>query len=190
MKENNEEKKSPSAESYDWEKIRSEYVSKKITYSELCGKYGCSMSVLSKKASAEKWREKRKKHRKKVERKTEEKLADREAEKNARDISRCNDAAYELLEKIFQAINELNTIIIDQTVTEKTYGTDENGKIELKSVEKHKKKGKQKGNIRTEDIKRLTAAVKDIKEILGDSEGKDNKFIIEFADGVLDKYGS
>ncbi len=186
----NEEKKMPSADGYDWSKIRSEYVSKKITYSELCEKYGCSMSVLSKKASAENWKAERKKHRKKVERKTEEKLADREAEKNARDISKCNDAAYELLDKIFQAINELNTIIIDQTITEKTYGQDENGKSELKSVEKIKKKGKQKGNIRTEDVKRLTAALKDIKEILGDGENKDNKIVIEFENGVLEKYGS
>lgn len=165
----------PSADGYNWAKIRSEYVTTKITYRQLCEKYGCSMSVLTKKASSEKWAEARKKHRKKVERKTEEKVADRTAEKNARDLTRCYKLANGILDKVEKAIGELDKHIL-KTSKVKSYSEGEDDEkvyitendVNIKTV---------KSTVKTDDLKRLSAALKDVRDVLMSGEDEEDKTI-------------
>ena len=133
-----QEKNKNASDSYNWAKIRSEYVTKNITYSALCDEHGCSMSTLTKRASKERWLEAKKKHRKKVERKIEEKAAARKAEK---------------------------------AVKEKT---------ELKGI---------KSIVKTDDLKKLSATLKDIRDVLqSDDENKDSTLTV-ILEGALKDYG-
>ena len=185
----NEEKNPASSDGFNWAKIRSEYVTKKITYKQLCEKYGCSMSVLTKKASAEKWADARKKHRKKVERKTEEKIAGREAEKNARDITRCVDLANTLLAKVEKAIDELDKHIIKNHTIMKIDMKGEGGS-NVQTVNKSEKIKTVDSIIKTDDLKRLSATLKDIKDVLIAGEEGDNEIRVIFEDDILKKYGA
>lgn len=187
---NENEKNSPaSSDGFDWSKIRLEYVTKKITYRELCEKYGCSMSVLSKRASAEKWSEERKKQRKRVETKTKEKVADREAEKNAKKLITCRDLADELLVKLSQAIDELNIHLLKLSEQE-TYEAERADGSTVEIVKRREKLKKAKSIIKTDDIKKLSAALKDINEILSEGEGGDSNRITVVLEGALNEYGA
>ena len=178
----------PGKDGFDWAKIRSEYVTKKITYAEICEKYGCSMSVLTKRASAEKWSDARKKHRKKVERKTEEKVASRKAEKNAEDILSCEKLAEDLLLSIEQAIRELNIHILKSQKQTTHEETDEDGTV-YEIVERKEKIKKAKSIIKTDDIKKLSAALKDIRDILEGDGDTDNSITVTL-EGALKDYGA
>jgi hypothetical protein len=50
----------------DWKKLETEYVTTDISHEQLAEKYGICRSTVSKKASADNWREKRNKHRTKT----------------------------------------------------------------------------------------------------------------------------
>lgn len=186
----NENKTPASSDGYDWSKIRLEYVTKnKITYRELCEKYGCSMSVLTKRASEEKWTEERKKQRKRVETKTKEKVADREAEKNAKQLVTCKDLAEDLLEKLSQAIDELNIHLLK--ISEKDSFTKEDAKKGMVDVVIRKEKLKKaKSIIKTDDIKKLSAALKDINDILAEGDEDTSNKITVILQGAVDEYGS
>lgn len=166
----------PSADGYNWAKIRSEYVTTKITYRQLCEKYGCSMSVLTKKASSEKWAEARKKHRKKVERKTEEKVADRTAEKNARDLTRCYKLANGILDKVEKAIGELDKHVVKSQTILKVDMPGEN-RSTVQTTNKSEKIKTVESIIKTDDLKRLSAALKDVRDVLMSGEDEEDKTI-------------
>ncbi len=178
-----------SSDGYNWAKIRSEYVTKKITYKQLCDKYGCSMSVLTKRASAEKWAEARKKHRKKVERKTEEKIAGREAEKNARDITRCIGLANELLDRVEQAISEINKHIVKSQTIMKVDMPGEN-RSTIQTINKSEKLKVVESLVKTDDLKRLSAVLKDVKDIMtAGAEDEDTEIRVVFEDATKKNYG-
>lgn len=188
-------KESLSSDGYNWSAIRSEYVTKNITYSALCDKYGCSMSTLTKKASAEGWANARKKHRKKVERKIEEKAAAKKAEKIIKEMSKTEELAEILLEWIEKAITELDEhIVTNRKVTKKIDFADTTSakgkpvpkketvteKTELKAI---------KSIVKTDDLKKLSATLKDIREVLAsDDENKDSTLTV-ILEGALKDYG-
>lgn len=177
------------SDGYDWTKIRLEYVTTDITYQELCDKHGCSMSVLSKRASAEKWREERKKQRKRIETKTKEKVADRVAEKNAKALVSCKDLAEQLLPKLSQAIDELNTHILKLQIQEDFTKNDEkNGLMEV--TKKTEKLKKVKSIIKTDDLKKISAAIKDINDVLSESETTGSGQITVVLEGDINEYGA
>lgn len=188
MKEN-ENKTPASSDGYDWSKIRLEYVTKKITYRELCEKYGCSMSVLTKRASEEKWTEERKKQRKRVETKTKEKVADREAEKNAKKLVTCKDLAEDLLERISEAIDELNIHLL-KISEQDSFTKDDAKKGTVDVVIRKEKLKKAKSIIKTDDIKKLSAALKDINDILAEGGEDANKKITVILQGGADEYSA
>lgn len=180
-----DEKNKTSGNDYDWEKICIEYVTKKITYQELCDKYGCSMSCLSKRATAEKWVEQRKKHRKKIAKKSEEKAADRAAEKNIRDLTRCYKLANELLNKLEKAIKELDKHVL---ITKKIIKTEKDGKETTEQIEKIRT---VKSLVKTEDLKRIADSLRSAKDVLRtDDNTADNNVTIIFDSEELKNYGA
>lgn len=179
----------PSADGYNWGKIRSEYVTTKITYQQLCEKYGCSMSVLTKKASSEKWSDARKKHRKKVERKTEEKVADRKAEKNARDLTRCYKLANGILDKVEKAIGELDKHILKTSKVKSYSEGEEDDKVYITENDEGIKT--VKSIVKTNDLKRLSAALKDVRDVLMSGEDEEDKTItVVFENKEKKDYGA
>ena len=149
---------------YDWAKIRTEYVTTRTTYRALAEKHGCSLSQLTKRAAREKWTDARQKHRKKRERKAEEKIADRNAEKLARSIEECREQAYELLDRIKQAIRELDEhVIIDTIRTE----TKMNGETRTETTQQLRT---VRSTVQTEDMRRIGATLKDVRDVLAAGE--------------------
>ena len=190
-----QEKNKNASDSYNWAKIRSEYVTKNITYSALCDEHGCSMSTLTKRASKERWLEAKKKHRKKVERKIEEKAAARKAEKAVKEITKTEELAEVLLEWIEKAITELDEhLVTNRTVTKKIdYDKTVTGKgkpaVKKETVkEKTELKG-IKSIVKTDDLKKLSATLKDIRDVLqSDDENKDSTLTV-ILEGALKDYG-
>ena len=185
----NAEKKEQNKD-FEWTRIRSEYVTKKITYKQLCEKYGCSMSALTKRAAAEKWQEKRKKHRKRVETKTLEKAATREAEKNANNLSRCGDMASDLLDKLGQAIDELDQHLrsVKRVVT-RDETIDGQKAVVVESSEKYHT---EQSIIKTSDLKRISATLRDIKDVIVAASPGDNlekEIVVRFDAGIDPKWG-
>ena len=182
------------SDGFDWVTIRSEYVTKNFTYSALCEKHGCSMSTLTKRASAEGWANARKKHRKKVERKIEEKAAAKKAEKAVKEMSKTEELAEVLLEWIEKAITELDEHEVEKRkVTKKvkfTPNEDEDlppnknetttEKINLETV---------KSIVKVDDLKKLSATLKDIRDVIAsDDENKDSTLTV-ILEGALKEYG-
>lgn len=192
----NENKNPASSDGYNWAKIRSEYVTKNSTYSALCDKYGCSMSTLTKKASAEKWAQARKNHRKKVERKTEEKIASRKAEKNAAEISRCIELADTLLEWLEKAVSELDehAVMNKETVKSTRYlPADGKGK-RMPSKETVTEKidiSVIKSIVKTDDLRKLASTLKDIRDVMvTGNEEEAEKTLKVILEGNLEEYGT
>lgn len=192
----NKENTPPHSDGFNWAKIRSEYVTKNFTYSALCDKYGCSMSTLTKKASAEKWAEARKKHRKKVERKTEEKIASRKAEQNAAELSRCVELADTLLEWLEKAISELDEhAVMSKEVTKKTKYLPAKGKEKrMPSKETVTEKvdiSVIKSIVKTDDLKKLASTLKDIRDVIATGEESDIEPTLKvILEGDLKDYGA
>lgn len=178
------------AKDFEWAKIRSEYVTKKITYKQLCEKYGCSMSVLTKRAAAEKWQDKRKKHRKRVETKTLEKAAAREAEKTVNDLSRCGDMATVLLDKLGRAIDELDKHLrATRRVVSKNEIIDGKDAVVTETTEEYRT---EQSIIKTTDLKRISAALKDIKEVIvatSPGDELEKEIVVRFDAGIDPKWG-
>lgn len=64
---------------YNWSKIRTEYVSGKLSYKALADKHGVSLQQIAKVAKEQRWPEKRKAHREKVAAKALAKAEERQA---------------------------------------------------------------------------------------------------------------
>lgn len=158
--------KTETAGGYDWAKIRTEYVTTRVTYRALAEKHGCSLSQLTKRAAREKWTEARQNHRKKRERKAEEKIADRTAEQTAKQIERLYAQAFRLLDKIERAIDELDRHVLIDT-----------GRVEYKDTEgrahtdQKQKLRTVRSIIKTDDMRRLGATLRDIKDVIAAGDG-------------------
>lgn len=111
---------------WDWEAIKTEYITGTMGYRELAISHGVEYSVLAKRAAKEKWTDARKEFAIKKTSKTIEKLSSKEADRAA---------------KIFGVADKLLLKIERMADSDKAL----NGK----------------------DIRALTAAVKDLKEIHG-----------------------
>lgn len=183
------------SDGFDWVTIRSEYVTKNFTYSALCEKHGCSMSTLTKRASAEGWANARKKHRKKVERKIEEKAAAKKAEKAVKEMSKTEELAEVLLEWIEKAITELDEHLVTNRKVTKKVDYVESTSAKGKPVPKKETVTEKteitaiKSIVKTDDLKKLSATLKDIRDVIAsDDENKDSTLTV-ILEGALKEYG-
>ena len=79
----------------DWNRVRREYVSGSKSLRTLADEYSCSQSTLRKRAANEKWTEQRNDYRAKV-------------EQEVKRVERLHRLADDLMDKLDQAIKELN----------------------------------------------------------------------------------
>lgn len=88
----------------DWNRVRREYVYGSKSLRTLADEYSCSQSTLRKRAANEKWTEQRNDYRAKV----EQKYMDMSVEQEVKRVERLHCLADDLMDKLDQAIKELN----------------------------------------------------------------------------------
>lgn len=154
----------------DWLKIRNEYINGNISYRKLAEKHGISFSALEKRAREEKWREKRKNQCDKIATKLRQKTAEKIVEKEADRITRIENAADKLLEKIEIATEQLDLFIVTNKAKQKEVKYVKNkagfGKPEKEIIQEIEHKEVIKTDfLDRKGLKELTSALKDLKDI-------------------------
>jgi hypothetical protein len=144
----------------DWDAIKQEYISTNISQRELAEKYGVSVSSLGKRCASEGWSGLRKKFRKKVEKKTMEKIS----RKKACELAKIGDCADKLVRLIDDSLND--TATVRQTIIKIVPSEDDEDEAEVEEYCLQK--------LDTKYLRQMTAAMKDLMEILRDVYGKPN----------------
>lgn len=75
-----------------WKQIRTEYITKRVSYRNLVEKYDVSLTTLSKRAKAEEWTKKRKEYEEKELQKTIQKTLEKQAEKRSDELVAAEEA--------------------------------------------------------------------------------------------------
>ncbi len=136
----------------DWQAIKTEYITTDTSYRKLAQKYGVGYSVIGERARLEGWVEQREQFRNKTITKAVDKMSSKKADK----MARIDDLADKLLEKLEQAITELDRHII--THKNKTETSD--GEITTEY-----KEAVEGGIVDRQGLKQIASALKDIKEV-------------------------
>lgn len=154
----------------DWLKLKNEYINGNISYRKLAEKCGVSFTTLKHRASNEKWFELRKKQRDKIDTKLTQKTAEKIAEKEADRITRIENAADKLLEKIEKATEQLDQFIVTNKAKQKEVKYVSNkagfGKPKKEIIQELEHKEVVKTDfIDRKGLKELASALKDLKDV-------------------------
>lgn len=136
----------------DWKKIKTEYITTDTSYRKLAQKYGVHYKVISERGKAEKWVELRAQHRDKTLTKAVERISDRQADQ----MARIHGLADQLLDKVEQAIAELDRAIIVRKTKVETNDGEETTEVREAVVG---------GIVDRAGLKQIASALKDIKEV-------------------------
>lgn len=148
----------------DWKKIKTEYITTDTSYRKLAQKYGIHYKVISARGKAEGWVELRSQHKDKTITKTLDKISDKQADK----MSRIDDLADLLLEKLEQAITELDLQLAKHTDKTKTIEYDNDRRPDKPTrevVHEEEKLLEVKSIVDRQGLKQIASALKDIKEV-------------------------
>lgn len=157
--------------SADWTAIKNEYVTGNLGYIKLAEKHNISGSTLTKRAQREQWTQERERYRKKLGTNMK-RQAQRKALSNFEKLGRATD---KLITKISKAASELNIhITYDKFKREfSIFEEDESGERRRVDVtEEMVKQNQIKGTVNISSLRQLTAAVKDLQQVLFLSEGQ------------------
>ncbi len=136
----------------DWEKLKTEYITTRCSYRELSEKYGVSYGTLKIHARCDRWVEEREKHFRRTVEKSLDIIGDRQAE----DLAKVDHMADQMLEKLQQAIEELDLAVIQH----KEKGESDSCKWEKTYVETV-----PGGIVDRQGLQKLAACLKDLKQI-------------------------
>lgn len=136
----------------DWEAIKTEYITTTLSYRQLGEKYGLSHQMIAVRGKSGGWVELRRQYKDKVTAKTVEKLASKKAGQRAR----VADLADKLMDKLEQAIDEL-----DLRTTAHRIKTVDGNREEVVEFEE----ATEGGVVSRVGLRQLTAALKDLKEV-------------------------
>ena len=148
----------------DWQAIKTEYITTDTSYRKLAQKYGIHYKVISERGKDEKWVELRSQHRDKTLTKTLGKISNKQADK----MARIDNLADQLLEKLEQAITELDLQLAKHTDKTKTieYNNDlRPDKPTKEVVHEEEKLLEVKSIVDRQGLKQIASALKDIKEV-------------------------
>lgn len=142
----------------NYEKIKYEYISGDMSLRSVARKHGVAESTLLRRRNREGWTKERRSYRKKVNGKVIEKLAKSDRKEKLSDIEKLTGVVSALLDKTVTAVEDLDKAMIDGDIVEVP--------------------------VSRRDIRQLTAAVKDLADILGftnqnmESDGDDIRGLI------------
>ena len=148
----------------DWQAIKTEYITTDTSYRKLAQKYGIHYKVISERGKDEKWVELRSQHRDKTLTKTLGKISNKQADK----MARIDNLADQILEKLEQAITELDLQLAKHTDKTKTieYNNDlRPDKPTKEVVHEEEKLLEVKSIVDRQGLKQIASALKDIKEV-------------------------
>ena len=148
----------------DWLAIKTEYITTDTSYRKLAQKYGIHYKVISERGKDEKWVELRSQHRDKTLTKTLGKISNKQADK----IARIDDLADQLLEKLEQAITELDLQLYkhtDKTKIIEYNNAERPDKPTKETIHEEEKLLEAKSIVDRQGLKQIASALKDIKEV-------------------------
>ena len=148
----------------DWQKIKTEYITTDTSYRKLAEKHGVNPTTIAKRASKEGWQSERQQQASK----TLSKALAADSKKKADRLTRIQDATDRLLDKIEQAITELNIQLAKETHKEKVveYNNEERPDKPTKEIVHETEKIIEIASIiDRQGLKQIAAALKDIKEV-------------------------
>ena len=188
----------------DWNKIKTEYITTDTSYRKLAQKYGVNATTIAKKAGKEDWVAQRNQQASKTLSKTLAVDSKRKADR----MARIQDATDLLLDKIEQAITELNIQLAKETHKERVveYNNPDRPDKPTKEITHETEKILEFASIiDRQGLKQIASALKDIKEVqmhkseldrqeqeakiaklrkeAKAEEKKDNTIVIQFAEG-------
>lgn len=158
----------------DWNKIKAEYIAGNDTLQELAEKYSVSSSTIMKRAAKEKWADARKKNGRKKEEKTAEKIIEKQSNDIADGLTRLNDLAFRMLEKLEAAVDEIDEKEMSIVTQVRKNTIDEDGD-EAEITTKTENLYVLKNKVQTSKLRQITSAMKDVKEILSGDSDKSNE---------------
>ena len=148
----------------DWKKIKTEYITTDTSYRKLAQKYGVGYQAICHRSQEEGWIAKREQHRNKTISKSLDRISDKQADK----IARIDGLADQLLEKLEQAITELDLQLYKHTEKTKVieYNNDRRpDKPTKETTHEDEKLLEVKSIIDRQGLKQIASALKDIKEV-------------------------
>lgn len=148
----------------DWNAIKSEYITTDTSYRKLAEKYGLSRIAVGDMGKKEGWVELRRQHLAKALSKSLEKDIKTKADR----LSRINKATDRLLEKVEQAIDELDLIIVKSTRKEKVIEYDNRERPDKPTrevISEEEEIGEVSSIIDRNGLKLIASALRDIKEV-------------------------
>ena len=148
----------------DWKKIKTEYITTDTSYRKLSQKYGVGYQAICHRSQEEGWIAKREQHKNKTISKTLDRISNSQADK----MARIDGLADQLLEKLEQAITELDLQLYKHT--EKTKVIEYNNELRPDKPTKEithedEKLLEVKSIIDRQGLKQIASALKDIKEV-------------------------
>ena len=148
----------------DWKAIKTEYIATDTSYRKLAQKYGIHYKVISDRGKNEKWVELRSQYRDETLTKTLDKISDKQSDK----MARIDDLADQLLDKLEQAITELDLQLYKHTEKTKVieYNNDRRpDKPTKETTHEDEKLMEVKSIVDRQGLKQIASALRDIKEV-------------------------
>ncbi len=155
----------------DWLKIKTDYINGLGSYRKLAEQYGVSVDAVKKRAAAEHWKKERTIYAPKLHQKVQEKTADLIAEQEADRVARLLSLSDRLVDRIEQAISELDQAqVTHKTKTKiveyKDYGAP--GKPTKEIVSEEEQLLAVRSIIDRKGLQQVAAALKAAWDIAGD----------------------
>ena len=99
---------------YDWDKLRTEYITSDLSLKDISDKYGVSQRLVNTKSSEQGWVDQRKKYNAKVVEKAVNKVAAKRANQLAKELAIADNIS-NVLKKALEDAEQFNRYIIDTT---------------------------------------------------------------------------
>lgn len=148
----------------DWQAIKTEYITTQTSYRKLAQKHGVSYQAICHRSKEEGWIAAREQHMNKTVSKAIDKICNKKADK----MARIDDLADNLLEKLEQAITELDLQLYKHTDKTKVieYNNDRRpDKPTKETIHEEEKLLEAKSIVDRQGLKQIASALKDIKEV-------------------------
>lgn len=152
----------------DWKAIKAEYIRGGTSYRKLAEKHGVSFSTLRKVAAKEQWTELRNRAGAKRDTKIVDSISEKEAQKAIDKLTRVSDLTDKLLNKLEQAIEELDIQLYKDVVKTKVieYNNDlRPDKPTKETIHEEEKVIEVKTIVDRSGLKAIASSLRDIKEI-------------------------
>ena len=148
----------------DWQAIKTEYITTDTSYRKLSQKYGIGYQAICHRSKEEGWIAMREQHKNKTVTKAIDKISSKKADK----MARIDDLADKLLEKLEQAITELDLQLYkhtDKTKVIEYNNTRRPDKPTKETIHEEEKLLEAKSIVDRQGLKQIASALKDIKEV-------------------------